>query len=129
MSTHPIIAGHLEAFEELEPLGPGPLQPDDPLPAGFVATYNPKPLSTRSYDWEVIHAPTYDGAEDSPTRHQIGFGATREAAYEDLQEQLDDEYAPLVDDIERQDLAFHRGNDWMESDRLEDVYGVRGLFK
>lgn len=28
MSAHPIIAGHLEAFEEPQTLGPGPLEPD-----------------------------------------------------------------------------------------------------
>lgn len=28
MSVHPIIAGHVEAFDELEPLTSGPLEPD-----------------------------------------------------------------------------------------------------
>lgn len=71
-ATHPIIAGHVEAFDELEPLTTGPLEPEA------------------------------------------------------------DDIAPLVtsDDYELEDLAFHRGNDWMtESDRMADMYGVTRLFR
>lgn len=71
-ATHPIIAGHVEAFDELEPLTTGPLEPEA------------------------------------------------------------DDLAPLVtsDDYELEDLAFHRGNDWLlESDRAEIEFGVRSLFR
>lgn len=47
-------------------------------------------------------------------------------------ETLADDLAPLVtsDDYELEDLAFHRGNDWlMESDRAEIEFGVRSLFR
>lgn len=74
-TTHPIIAGHVEFFDELEPLTTGPLDPETPA---------------------------------------------------------DDDLAPLVtsDDYEFEDLAWHRGNDWlMESDRAEIEFGVRSLFR
>ena len=127
-TNHPIIAGHVEAFDE-QPLGQGPLEPETAHP-GIVTTYDPTPLTTRAYDWTATTA-DYDGASDSPTRHQIGYGASEAEAVADLQDLLDDEYAPLVvpEDGEREDLAFQRGNDWMESERLGDVYGVRSLFK
>lgn len=47
-------------------------------------TYFRPPIATREFDWKAIDADTYDGAEDSPTRHQIGFGSTKELAIEDL---------------------------------------------
>lgn len=64
-ATHPIIAGHVEAFDELEPLTIGPLEPETPA---------------------------------------------------------DDDLAPLVtsDDLELEDLAFHRGNDWMTERQMAE---------
>lgn len=131
-ATHPIIAGHVEAFDEAGPLGQGPLEPESRTSPGILTKHDPKPLSTRQYDWEARHQASYDGAEDSPTRHQIGFGATEQEAIEDLQEQLDDEYAPVAtsDDLELEDLRFHRGNDWMtERDVLTSEYGMGRTFR
>ncbi len=34
---------------------------------------------------------SYDGAADSPTRHQIGIGITKEAAVADLLEKINDD--------------------------------------
>lgn len=42
------------------------------------------PISIREFDWQAIDSDTYDGAEDSVTRHQIGHGPTKELAIEDL---------------------------------------------
>lgn len=52
-----------------------------------VATMDPtRPVNQR---WSAIDEDTYDGADDSPTRHQIGFGVDMEAAKRDLREQLE----------------------------------------
>lgn len=48
------------------------------------------PIPVRDYDWVAINEDTYDGAPDSGTRHQIGYGRTRDAAVEDLMEILAD---------------------------------------
>ncbi|HET8636015.1 MAG TPA: hypothetical protein VFL96_04115 [Acidobacteriaceae bacterium] len=42
------------------------------------------PIPVRTFDWAAIDEDTYDGAPDSITRHQIGYGRTRDAAIEDL---------------------------------------------
>jgi hypothetical protein len=39
--------------------------------------------------WCAIDLDTYDGADDSRRRHQIGLGATEEAAIADLMEILE----------------------------------------
>lgn len=39
----------------------------------------------------AIDDDSYDGAEDSLTRHQIGFGHTEEEAINELLEKLDEE--------------------------------------
>lgn len=56
----------------------------------IITTYNPPPIP----DWERFawYAVTdeYDGAEDSSTRHQIGYGRTEDEARTDLLQQLAD---------------------------------------
>jgi len=47
------------------------------------------PIPVRDMDWSATDD-NYDGAEDSGNRHQIGRGATEEAAIADLLEQLED---------------------------------------
>lgn len=42
-------------------------------------SYWRKPIPTTSYDWQATYD-NYDGAHDSPTRNQIGFGSTEIAA-------------------------------------------------
>jgi hypothetical protein len=36
------------------------------------------------YSWAATDDDTFDGAEDSPTRHMIGYGLTEAEAIEDL---------------------------------------------
>lgn len=45
------------------------------------------PIPTKEFDWQAIDDETYDGAEDSET-NQIGFGATKELAIQDLMDKL-----------------------------------------
>lgn len=40
--------------------------------------------------WSAVDDDTYDGAEDSTTRAQIGWGATEQEAIDDLCDQLFD---------------------------------------
>ncbi len=40
------------------------------------------------YRWQAIDRDTYDGAEDSPTRHQIGWGRSYDLAIADLKAKL-----------------------------------------
>lgn len=47
------------------------------------------PVPSRRFDWSATLG-TYDGAPDSPNRHQIGYGATEQEAIEDLKAQLDE---------------------------------------
>lgn len=58
---------------------------------GIQTEYWPPPIPIRDYDWSAIDRNTYDGAEDSANRHQIGWGATEQAAIIDLLDQLGDE--------------------------------------
>ena len=51
-------------------------------------TYAPPPIPHRQFDWSAIDDSTYDGAEDSGTRNQIGYGKTEQEAIDDLLEQL-----------------------------------------
>ena len=51
-------------------------------------TFWPKPIPVTSRDWSAIDEDTYDGAPDSKTRHQIGFGRTEAEAVKDLMEKL-----------------------------------------
>lgn len=57
----------------------------------IVTDYDPKPIPDRNFDWSAIDDDTYDGADDSTTRNQIGWGATREDAIADLKEQVEEE--------------------------------------
>lgn len=47
------------------------------------------PIPLRQFDWMAIDDDTYDGAEDSRTRSQIGYGRTEAEAVADLCEQLE----------------------------------------
>ena len=38
---------------------------------------------------QAIDEDTYDGAIDSPTRHQVGLGSTEERAIADLKEEIE----------------------------------------
>lgn len=52
----------------------------------IITTMDPtRPPDSR---WSAIHKSTYDGAEDSPTRYQIGFGRDMEEATRDLKEKM-----------------------------------------
>jgi len=50
--------------------------------------YDPPPIPDRSFDWSAIDDSTYDGAEDSGIRNQIGYGRTQAEAIADLMEIL-----------------------------------------
>jgi len=50
------------------------------------------PIPDRSFDWSAIDDDTYDGAEDAPNRHEVGYGATEQEAIRDLLEILGQEY-------------------------------------
>lgn len=53
----------------------------------IVTTSDPtRPADSR---WSAIDEDSYDGADDSPTRHQIGFGRDMEMAKRDLMEILE----------------------------------------
>jgi hypothetical protein len=52
--------------------------------------YEPKPTPTRNCDWSAIDEHTYDGAPDSKTRREIGWGATAQEAVADLLRLLGD---------------------------------------
>ena len=47
-------------------------------------SYWRKPVPTCDYDWSAKDEDTYDGAEDSPTRGQVGYGKTEQEAINDL---------------------------------------------
>ena len=43
-----------------------------------------KPIPMRQFDWSAYDADTYDGAPDSWTRGQIGYGKTEQEAIANL---------------------------------------------
>lgn len=47
-------------------------------------TFDFPPIPDRSFDWSAIDEETYDGAEDSGNRHQVGRGRTEQEAIDDL---------------------------------------------
>ena len=49
------------------------------------------PIPVRDYDWSAIDDDSYDGAHDSATRHQIGYGRTEQAAINDLVQQISEQ--------------------------------------
>ena len=51
-------------------------------------SYDPKPIPIRRFDWVAVDSETYDGAPDSATRNQIGYGRTEAEAIADLMETL-----------------------------------------
>ena len=52
--------------------------------ARIKTEYWAKPVPSRNFDWSAIDDNTYDGAPDSSTRNQIGYGATEAEAIADL---------------------------------------------
>lgn len=48
------------------------------------------PIPVRNFDWSAIDDDTYDGAEDSSTRGQIGYGRTEAEAIADLKAILEE---------------------------------------
>jgi hypothetical protein len=58
-----------------------------------ITDFEPKPIPFRGFDW-IATLEGYDGAPDSPTRHQVGYGSTQVEALADLQEQVRDEQPP-----------------------------------
>lgn len=48
--------------------------------------HDPKPVPSRNFDWSAVDDSTYDGSEGS----LIGYGATEQAAREDLEQYSDD---------------------------------------
>lgn len=53
----------------------------------IVTTMDPtRPANSR---WSAIDEDSYDGADDSPTRYQIGFGRDMEQAKRELMEILE----------------------------------------
>lgn len=48
------------------------------------------PIPDRRHDWSAIDDSTYDGAEDSANRHQVGYGATEQEAIADLLCQIEE---------------------------------------
>ena len=47
-------------------------------------TYVYPPIPIREFDWSAIDEDTYDGAEDSGNRGQVGYGRTEQEAIADL---------------------------------------------
>jgi hypothetical protein len=66
----------------------------------ILTTYDPKPIPDRQFDWSAIDEETYDGAEDSKTRFEIGYGKTERSAVEDLLDRIDER------DVSAGDPAF-----------------------
>jgi hypothetical protein len=67
------------------------------------------PIPIRQFDWSAIDGDTYDGAEDS--RCPIGYGATEQAAIDDLLDQMNDS---CLTDVEQKAQAARcacRGSD------------------
>ena len=54
--------------------------------------YWAKPIPQRDCDWSAWDEDTYDGAADSSTRHEIGYGETEEEALEHLHQILTEKY-------------------------------------
>ena len=52
--------------------------------------FDPPPIPDRRFDWTAIDDDTYDGADDSRTRHQIGHGSTEQEAINDLIKQMEE---------------------------------------
>ena len=50
-----------------------------------------------SNDWIATDSDTYDGAEDSATRNQIGYGKTEREAVNDLLDRIDERFEDAGD--------------------------------
>lgn len=55
----------------------------------IVTSYYAPPIPLRQFDWSAIDEDTYDGAPDSGTRHQIGYGRTEADAIKELMEMFE----------------------------------------
>jgi hypothetical protein len=56
----------------------------------ITTEYWPPPIPDRRFDWSAIDADSYDGAEDSSIRSQVGHGRTKAEAIADLLQILAD---------------------------------------
>ncbi len=77
----------------------------------IVTHYVYPPIPIRQFDWSAVDGDTYDGAEGSHC--PIGYGATEQAAIDDLLDQIND---GCLSDIEQKAQATRcgcRGSDDM----------------
>ncbi len=58
----------------------------------IITHYDPPPIPDRCFDWSATFD-NYDGAEDAPNRHMIGWGYTKEEAILDLMLKAEEEEA------------------------------------
>lgn len=54
----------------------------------IVTNHDFPPIPDRRWDWSAIDSNTYDGADDSSNRNQVGHGATEQEAIDNLMEIL-----------------------------------------
>lgn len=133
--VHPIMSALIEAYIA-PPLGTGPLEVDCPAAVAeetrshvdvidaneldsaagprIVTHHDPKPVPSRKWDWTAVDDRTYDG-EGCP----VGYGATEAEAIADLQEQLEDDVAPITDETLHEDRPGRS-----ERERLMDDLGL-----
>lgn len=64
----------------------------------IVTSHSPKPGPDRSYDWIAVDTETYDGAPDSRTRFEIGYGKSEREAVNDLFDRMDERDEVVVYD-------------------------------
>lgn len=50
------------------------------------------PIPIRQFDWSAWDDDSYDGAPDSSTRNEIGYGTTEAEAVEDLKRLLQEKW-------------------------------------
>lgn len=70
------------------------------------------PIPDRRFDWCAVDDDTYDGAPDSGTRHEIGYGATEQEAIDDLKRVVNENYCARYCHLERregEDCALNGG--------------------
>jgi hypothetical protein len=58
----------------------------------ILAYYDPPPIPVRNMDWRAIDVDAYDGAPDSKTRSQIGYGGSRQQAINELMDLLEEDH-------------------------------------
>lgn len=57
----------------------------------IVTSFIYPPIPDRRFDWQAVDDDSYDGADDSSNRHQIGYGSTEQEAVADLMAQIDED--------------------------------------